>query len=337
MSIRQDLRLPPNVEPIVEEIPPLLDEQVDVPGVVVGVVSTDPDEPFTGADVEVSKDGGDTFDSVQSFRSEAVVGHVVGTFGGGVTGRFWDTKNTLRIQLMRTNDELSSEPEEAVFAGRRNVLLVGKEVVGFVTATAVEGELRTWDLTKLSRGRRNTEEFIDLHAENEQVLLLTTPSVLQFVSLPLNSVSPSEGRSDNLLFRSSAGGLPITDSTYQKKVAFEAKNVKEFAPTVLPAVRDTEGNIRVRWVNRSKRPFRLFAPIKDDRLACCGCMQYEIDILSADRTAVLRRYTVLNRTDFVYTAARQIEDFGSVQATVEVNIYKSAQMVGRGRTVGGSV
>lgn len=348
MSQDQDLILPATVEVVVLDLPPLTEEQVDVPGVYVGVSNTDPDEPFDGAEVELSTltdDGtgsGDTVDTLeisQSFKSEAVVGSVVGTCGGGVTGRFWDTATVLRVQLRRTTDDTSvfaNETEEAVWAGKKNILAVGKEIIGFVTATPT-GNLREWDLSKLSRGRRGTEQFIDSHSSAEQVVMLTGSSAIHFVPVSSDKVSPNVGAVDNLRARAVGGGLPITDATYTKTIPYEAKTLQQLPPTVLPAVRDATGNATISWLARSNRPFRLLSSVRDDRLTCCWCEEYEVEILNGARDTILRRFTVLNRRDFVYTAARQVTDFGSTQATIQVNIYKRAQLVGRGRTDGGAV
>lgn len=334
MAEDQELDLAPNVEPVVEDLPPLTEEQVDKPGVMVGLVNTNPSGAFAGGTVLVSKNDGTDFDQLQSFRGEAVVGHVVGTLGGGVSGKFWDTLNTLRVQLDRDGGAFANEPEEEVASGRRNILLVGKEIIGFVNAVAT-GNPREWDLTKLCRGRRNTEEWIDQHAANEQVLMLTEPSVLQFCPLPLEDASDLTAPKE-LLFRATAAGLPATDSAFEKAVTFQAKTMQPFSPTVLPAVRDADGNATIRWQPRSKHRWRLLGFIKDDRLECCGCSQYEIDILAADRLSVKRKFIVLNRTSFIYTAANQVTDFGSTQATLQIEIYQAAQLIGRGRTNGGT-
>lgn len=336
MSQDQELDLAPNVEPIILDIPALTEEQVGESGVYVGVANTDPAEEFIGASVLLSEDDGVTFEEIQSFRGETVTAHVVGSCGGGVSGRFWDTLTTLRVQLTSATAELLTETEEAVWSGRKNILLVGQEIIGFCVATPT-GTPREYDLTKLARGRRNTEEWIEKHADNEEVVLLSSPSALQFVTLSPSKVSPLEGRVDNPTWRATSGGLPATDSVREKVLPFEAKTMQPFVPTVKPAERDSVGNITIRISPRSNRIFRLLSCVKDDRLECCGCAQLEIDILTDDRATVLRRFILIGRTDFVYTLAKQTVDFGSAKNPVQVAIYASAEMVGRGRSLGGTV
>ncbi len=338
MSEDQKLKLRSNVEVVVLDLPPLTDEHVEQPGVYVGVVATDPAEDFSTAAVVVSADDGVSYEPIEALKGEVVAAHVVGTCGGGVTGRFWDTVTVLRIELMRGahEDAMANAPDEDVWAGRKNILAVGDEIIGFAEATAT-GDPRVWDLTRLARGRRGTEQWIDLHAENEKVVLLTSPSSLEFVPLSLNHVSPQQGAPNNLRFRAVASGLPATDATHEQIIPFQARTLQAFSPTVLPAVRDSSGNILISWVPRSARPFRLLGYVLDMRLWCCGCDEYLVEILAADRSEVLRRFVILNRTSFIYTAAYQVIDFGSTQSTVQINIYKNGQMIGRGFTDGGEI
>lgn len=326
-----DLRLPPAVKPIVEDLPPLMDRHADRPGLYVGLTNTDPENDFSGGAILVSADGGSTWTDLHSVMGEAIAGQVVGLLSGGGSGFFWDTMTTLTVVMDRPHYTLANEPDEDVAAGKVNWILVGKEIIGFANATPT-AEPRTYDLTRLLRGRRNTEQWIANHAENERVLLLTPPSSVQFVETGYNDHLQTRR------YRAVPFGLTAADSIYEDTEALiQSENVLPFSPILLPATRDADGNATIRWVPRSKKIYRLLGPVSDFNLECCGCEQYEVDIWNGARTTLLRTFVVLNRTEFVYTAARQVTDFGSAQANIEVDVYTATSMIGRGRVAGGTV
>lgn len=323
------LRLPTSVRGYVLDLPPLQETHLGAPGIYVGVEATDPDAHFSGAVVFWSDDAGTTWRRFAALSGEVVAGVTVGALGGGVSGTMWDTVNVLTVVLNRDQATLASEPEEAVARGRVNWILVGQEIVAFKTATLIAE--RTYQLTNLLRGRRNTEEWINNHPSEEAVVLLTRPSTVEFVE-----VSWGEHYQQRL-FKTVPVGRSVVDVPDINTHFMQSKNMLPFSPTILPSVRNAAGDLTIRWLPRTRHLLHPLGAIGYAPSCCCCCEEYEVDVWNVGRTTVLRTFRLCQRNEFIYTAAKQVVDFGSTQSSVEISIYHKACLIGRGRPAEGAV
>ena len=313
------IKHPPELVTFVEELPNLK----KCGGCVQLVVAAAPRSPgasFPGANVWESVDGGTTWVNIKALRAEAITGEVEGLMTGGVSGRFLDTVTEVDIKLHDEFFTLSSEPAEVVASGRLNWMLIGREIVGFQTATVIGP--RRWRLTNLLRGRRNTEEWIDKHAENERCVLLNGPGV-GFIEIGLQEMNcPRQYRVVPL-------GRGAADATETHSFTIGAGSMSPFSPYCIRSTRIGGNDISLSWERRSREAFRLlggvYAPETD------GPEQYEIDIYDATDTTVLRTLTpAVGVRTATYSEADQITDFGSAQSSVIVRAYKLHEVYGRG-------
>lgn len=320
------LAFPPAIKILVEDAPALQEHQVNKVGVLVGAATRGVDDDFPGVDLFESSDDGVTFFGRESIHGEAVIGRVSGTpLPGGVSPHFWDLKNTFTVVLDNELDELSSEPEEDVASGKVNILLVGREIVGFATATLVSSFPKTYTISTLLRGRRGTEQWIADHADNESVMLLTPPSAVRFVEtgfVPLYQ---------DLVYRGIPSGLPITEVEEEVQLTLNGESMRQLPPIMRPQIKKSNDDILIGWVRRSKSIFRSLGGVLAPNHDCSCSARFEIEIWSADRTTLKRTISVTDVEEYNYTAADQTTDFGSPQSSVKVTVYHMGPVVGRGR------
>lgn len=89
--------------------------------------------------------------------------------------------------------------------------------------------------------------------------------------------------------------------------------------------RNPAGDLTITWIRRTRYGgwWRDFAdvPLNEES------ERYEVDIM--DGTAVVRTIVVTTPMA-IYTAAQQVADFGSAQASVSVRVFQLSAVIGRG-------
>lgn len=318
-----ELELPQAMKVVVEDAPALLERHVTKAGLLTSVAKASPEDRFQGAQLLESTDNGVTWRAVQAYQGEGWIGHVVGTLGGDVSGYAWDTLNTLTVVMDHAAHELASEPDEEVVSGRANMLLVGREIIGFRTATLISE--RTYELTGLLRGRRDTRQYINAHAANERVLLLVPPSNVIFLETGFML------HKARLKYKVVPNGQTADDVPEVVDVVMETESMLPFSPEILPAHRDSAGEVTLRWIRRSRSIFRLLSCVQAPLNDCCH-EEYVIDIWENDDRLVLKRtVTVEDASEYVYTVAAQTADFGAPNPSIAIDVYQVSPILGRGR------
>lgn len=286
-------------------------------GVVLGTNPLSSTEQFVSASIFASTDA-TNYTLVENVRDESFAGVVLGTLAGGVTGTFWDEKNTLTVVLDNDTFEPSSSTDQQVLSGRENWIVVGgKEIVGFVNVAKTAD--RTFNLTRLLRGRRNTEQWISEHAVGEKVLFIKDGNSI-FFELG-GAALGKEGT-----FRSvPLGGSLIDSAEGQVKFEIAGLSVKPFGPTVTTRSRKDpspgDGTFRIRWRRRTQVPFRMLSGVEPP-LHEEGFERYQILIIDAG--VVVRTIFIGDRTFYNYSKARQVADFGTEQFSLTFSIYQMA-------------
>lgn len=268
---------------------------------------------WDGARLYISRDGGGQFTALSSASSEAITGTVDNILAAGPT-TFWDEKGELLVSLDRASDTLESLDETAVLAGG-NVAWVGGEILQFKNAfLEMDGRYR---LSGLLRGRRGTEHMVSTHQAAEEFILLSITTT-NASALPLSDVGK-----DHLYKLVSVGSS--LDETSAENFLYTGTILKPFSPVHAAGRRDGAGNLDIQWIRRS----RVGGEWQDNTDVPLGEVYEKYDLEILDQGSVVRGVSTTS-PDYIYTAAEQTQDFGSVQASLEVKLYQVSDSVGRG-------
>lgn len=275
---------------------------------------------WRGGTLYESTDGGTSFSAVFSLTTATTAGVIAGAVPVS-DYHTWDDSTVITVILPDDSLSFASITDDAVLAGG-NAAAMGQdsrfEIVQFATATKTAP--KTWNLSRLLRGRRGTEWTLGSSITGDLFVMLSEGSLNR---VPLNT---SEiGRTYN--YKSVSIGASFGSGT---PVPFTGKGValKPFSPVDITATYSTDGDIFIDWVRRDKLGRTLMSgtdiPNTDPPLT------FSIDISS--HGDILR---TLAATDVSvdYTAAQIATDFGSTPpaiADVGIAVYQISQIVGRG-------
>ena len=235
----------------------------------------------------------------------------------------WDRDSTLQIAMLRGT--LPSSTEAAVVDGA-NVLLIGREIVSYVTSVD-DGENK-FTVSTLLRGRGGTEGETGSHVANERVMVLNEDTLVH-VAMDLSDQDVA------FFYKAVTRGGTLAESV-SKRVTVEGRSMWRRAVTrVSGTVASNDWTITWDWraiVNGSWR--------NDVSLAPGVALDYEVDVLSGPGGSVLETYTTTVTGNgsvvtaatgtFLYDDADQVLDFGSEQTTLTFRVYQLDPDVGRG-------
>lgn len=269
-----------------------------------------------------STDGGSNYSRIASYVTASTMGTVVEPLAQGPF-EIWDDANSFTVAMdhgtleSRTEDELTLSGANAAFVGGDGRW----EIIQFASAVAesVDGEGRTvYRLSGLLRGRQGTEWAIGQCMGGDRFALCVTTQRLV--------MEPSRIGIERL-FKSVSFGR-TTESGPTQTFTPTGAALKPYAPWLAEGQRDGSDNLAIYAVRRTRISGEWadsdYVPLNEEIEA------YEVDILTGGSpNAVIR---TLSGTSFpiTYTAAQQVEDFGSTQLAVDVRIYQISTAVGRG-------
>jgi hypothetical protein len=240
---------------------------------------------------------------------------VVPTATPNVNTGAWDDTTVITVNLY--SGTLSSATDLEVMNGA-NAALIGSEVIQWAEATQVDAD--TWELSRLLRGRKGTEEQIAGHGSDELFTLLSGAAVFR------ENLSDSE-RGRTYQFKAVGYGQTLAD-VVAVPLVIEGNSLKPYNPTG-ESSSVAGGDITLYWVRRTRIGGELQdyidVPLNEETES------YEIDILADDLTTVKRTLTSAT-TQVTYTAAQQTTDFGGPISHVFARIYQMSARVGRGRS-----
>lgn len=278
---------------------------------------------WRGAELWRSSDAGVSYERTQvAFLTSSVMGAattVLADFHGKNT---FDEHSTVDVQVF--GGELSSTTEADVLGGG-NIAYIGGELVQFKNATLIgSGQYR---LSGLLRGRRGTEQYMSTHAAGEQFVLLSASST-QRVGIPTADIGIQR------LFKAPSFGQALSDAV-TVDVTPAAVGLDPLSPVHLGGGRDASLNLTITWVRRTRiggewRDY-VDAQLGEDSEA------YEVEIWDSTFATLKRTVTGLTSATTTYSAANQVTDFVSAQATVYVRVYQVSAAAGRGFALQGSI
>jgi hypothetical protein len=275
---------------------------------------------WIGAQIFRSLDGQD-FANFEAFvaNENSIVGYAVTALADAVATIF-DETNTVDVRLINSDFTLLSKTELQVLNGV-NVALLGGEIIQWKTATALgDNKFR---LSGLHRGRRGTDFAIATHKIGEAFVVLDTDTTKRIAA----------GSSEiglTRFFKEVSLGSDFDDVTVTA-FANAAVGLKPYSPVQVKATRDGPGNITITWIRRTRvgGEWRdlVDAPLSE------ASESYEVDIFDNDSSGnpfVVRTLKPITSETVVYTTADQVTDFGSNQASVDIEAFQISAVVGRG-------
>ncbi len=224
----------------------------------------------------------------------------------------WDETNKVTVAVGQGTLDSKTAAEVLEWA---NVGLIGDEIIQWKNAALLSSG--TYELSGLLRGRRGTESSMHTHKLGERFVVLSPDGIFR-VPLPQTEI----GRVGH--YRGVIDGGEWDDAV-TNSFLFNAQSMRCFSPVKIKATRNMDSDLSITWVRRT-RWYGEWVDGVDVPLFEVS-ENYEIDILSG--TNVKRTMTTTTPA-ITYTAAQQIEDFGSVQGIVNVAIYQINAVVGRG-------
>lgn len=264
------------------------------------------------ADVEMSLDGGASYQPVGGFAGPAVIGTAATVLGDGPTDR-WDRGAGVEVLISNTALWLESRGLDAVLAGA-NLALIGDEIVQFAEVAALApGRFR---LSMLLRGRRGTEAAAGTHVAGERFVLLD-PARLVPVDLGLDAIGSP------VRFRAIGSGDPDAGASAELVLAGQA--LRPLSPVHLRTAATPDGGITVSWIRRSRAGFAwqdgTDVPLGEEREAWLA------EVLAGGE---VRRSASVLGTSWSYTAADRVADGTEVQGPVAVRIRQLSAAAGLG-------
>lgn len=261
--------------------------------------------------VYISRNGGATYEFVTQVE-ESIFGTCNNVLAAGSAVDI-DSLNSISVTIL--DGELESVAPEDLETGK-NTALVGSEIIRFQSAI-LTGK-NTYTLSNLQRGRRGTEWAIATHSVGESFYLLSDEERLPLTSSDIGRTLQFKALSEGQSLQEVA---PIS-------ILYRGESLKPYAPINLSATKDQLGNIRIEWVRRDRKA--------GDRIDYANfplsefTEKYQVEILSG---ATVVRTESCSSSNYIYTAERQVADFGSVQSTISVRLYQISGLVGRGSPV----
>lgn len=280
------------------------------------VVYSYPEEDWPGATLHRSRDGGASYDLVHAGTLE-VIGGTALTALPSADPHCTDTTSTLEVQL--THGQLISVTPEA-FQGGGNLAMLGSELLQFREAVLIaEG---TYRLSHFWRGRRGTEWAVGTHAAGEVFTWIDQAVYDVEVELAERYV-PRQWKAVTQTLDFSS----VTPQTY----AVLSENLRPWSVGSPEALRQANDDWILSWRGRARFNGAWIdgsQAVNDNDVT-----GYKVEIFSdATYTTVMRSTDVAQGADFqsptqwTYSSAMQIENFGTPQATLywrvaQVGIY----------------
>lgn len=305
--------LPPQSVPVIQVMTlavldtPLLSDDDDEFGFMVGAIGTS--SAWSGGGAYASQDA-TTYELAAGIVVPTPIGYA-GTALATHTSALLDRTSVLRV-VFPYPITLSSVTELEMLAGA-NLLMLGSEVIGFATATAVTST--SYDLSTLRRGVQGTEWSMP-HASGERVVLLDDS--VQAVELPLSLLGSST------YWKGISLGDTLDEGSAQTVVGTGIR-IKPLSPVHILGSRDGSNNLTVEWTRRARLNsdwLDYFETPLDEPVEA-----YSIDVVvgsSVVRTLAATAPTV------TYDAASQSSDGITPGDPVAVRVYQISSRVGRG-------
>ncbi len=219
------------------DLPALGDNLDTAPRLLVAAAGPSPG--WRSANLQLSLDGGASFESLGRTAPPAIMGEALTVLEPGQSALL-DTVGAVEVGLLNADMWLSGTTDAALVAGG-NLAILGDELFQFGAAEALgENQFR---LSRLLRGRRGTEWAMATHSLDERFVLLD-PHTVKSLDVPGSAI----GGTAELL----ATGLGDSEAPASASDSIRGRSVRPPAPVHLSAFRQEDGAIHFAWIRRSR-------------------------------------------------------------------------------------
>lgn len=273
---------------------------------------------WPGGVITRSVDSGQTWKSIQSFRSHVTAGVCRDSLPAH-DGHVIDRSSTLTVDLYSSAMTISSITEEQMMIGQ-NYFAYGVngrwEIGRFVNATLNADGSRTFDT--FARGLKGTEWTTGLHEDGDKFIFLADADAA-FIAANVSDIGVDR------LYRGVTRGKNI-DTAADTIFKYSGVNLKPLFCVHLSGFIDGSNNWQFACVPRSRLSDSQWVtgvnpPVGEDSEA------YEWDAMNGSDVA---RTLYSAAPSVQYDSADQVADFGSNQTTITYRVYKMSAIVGRG-------
>lgn len=258
-----------------------------------------------------------------------VMGYASDALGNWVLGRVWDLTNSVTVQV--GNDVLNSSTRAAVLNDKTiNALLIGNEVLQFVTATLISQGVYT--LTEFLRGDRGTEQHTASHAVGDRVVKLQKAG--------LRRINWDAAQLGFLKYMRSISLDRNLDSDVSTEFTNTGIGKKPFAPFDARVIRNSPsaGDITIIWQRRTRLSYRaigasgIYVPLGETS------EMYDVLFYTSGTYGTLKRTITATTTSVTYTNAQQTADgLTPPAATVWFRIHQRSPEFGLGYKLEGAL
>lgn len=286
---------------------PILRDADDSAGYYVAARGTGASWP--GAVVQSSINGTD-YANAATVGESAVLGDCLTVLGDWTGGLVMDELNS--VDVMLDHGELSSTTRDTLLTDAGvNAMLIGDEIIRFVSAELLSDDPNVYRLTRLIRGCRGTEWAMNDHLAGERAVLLR-PAGLRKVSTQASEIGQLRYLK-GITLGSSAADVAAVQFTNTGAA------LKPFLPTDLRVARDSTGGFSFTWKRRTRLGYTLVGPAGMVVPLGEASEAYRMDIL--DGSTVVNSISTTSPA-CAYTAAQQVADFGGIVAALDVALYQ---------------
>ena len=313
-GVDSDGEYPPEPVLVFIDAGPLKSSHEQLTAMYLAVFSPSNGTPWTGALVYFSRDNV-TYNEYIEAPKEATGGYAKTVLASSsASAGWWDRKNTVDVQMQ--NGQFTTASEIDVLNGA-NRMLLGGEVIAFQTATLVGA--RTYRLSTLLRGLRNTESALVGHQKNESAVYLNGPGIM-LATVELTDVD------ETIYYKAVPNGGPIAN--YPPVADTSSASCRRcFSPAHVTGTRNAANDdILIDWVYRSRGLVRILSSQGAPQLE--NPETYEIDIYDAGVFSTT--ITVTGATSYNYPAAAQTTDGLVAGDPLDLDIYQISSALGRG-------
>jgi hypothetical protein len=275
------------------DLPPLSDVAATHPAVTV--FASGASAGWRRAALLSSIDGGVTFDTAGSTALPAIIGATVTPLDAG-PAELIDRVSSVEVELAGAWMALADADQSALLAGG-NRAMIGNELIQFGRATRLSPT--RWRLSELWRGRRGTEDAIEIHPPASRFVLIDNDSA---VLLPVERAVPG--------VRVMAAGIGDSEPYPSATSPTASRAVLPLSPVHLRASLLPSGDTELRWTRRSREGWTwrdtVDSPLSEEREAYRVTKTGHGETTSADVATPV----------FVYSADMQAGDAAGGATTV---------------------